>query len=750
MKKILLLAGCFFCLTIVSFGFDSKQFWNMVSETPAMKNGERQIVPDTYLTYSLDVPALKNMLAAAPMEFTSAAQADPVIITLPMPDGTFMDFAMVESPIMQEGLAVKYPFLKTYAGQGITNPSSWVRIDFTLFGFHALVRTAEDDIYIDPYSQQTTAEYLVYYRKDLTNSPNRINCQVADEDVNGDAQRAIQTNAVQRSIASNLRTYRLALACTGEYAAYFGGTVAGALSGMVTSINRVTGVYESELDIRLTLIANTDTLIFLNATTDPYNNNDGSAMLAQNQTTVTARIGSAYYDIGHVFSTGGGGIAGLGVVCVTGQKARGVTGSPAPSGDAFDIDYVAHEMGHQFGGNHTFNSTVGSCGGGNRAASAAYEPGSGVTIMAYAGICGSDNLANNSIAYFHTKSFDEIVIYSTNGNGNTCPVNTLTGNNAPYVTPGGTYNVPVGTAFQLNGTATDQDGDPLTYSWEQFDLGAASAWNAPTGNAPMYRSYAPSTTALRYFPKLSVVMNQVNAKGELITSYARTIKFRLTARDGKLNGGGVTYNDTLTTVNILQTSAPFAITYPNVTGISWPALSTQTVTWNNGGTDLAPFNEQFVNIYLSTNSGSTFPFIIATGVANNGSYTFTVPNQISNTCRMWVEGATAGSIFFDINDKAFAITAPVGIAEVNSLNTLVSVYPNPAKDQLNVFLGNELKGLTTLIVMNVAGQVTHQTTFNKLSSESTLTLNIKDLASGMYFVKIENAAGVAEKKLIVE
>ena len=854
MKKVLLLACGFMFALCTMKAADTKNCWAIKEETDAMKNSNRYIVPDAYQTYTLDINKLKTSLENAPLEFTAAAKSDPVTIALPLADGSFVDFVMVASPIMEEDLSEKYPFIKTYSGIAIGEKPGWVRIDFTLFGFHAMMRYDGNDVFVDPYSMQTTTEYIVYNKKDFTARNKSISCSFNDADANSRSINSISaqtSNTENRSIAGTLRTYRLALACTGEYAAFYGGTTAGALSGMVTSVNRVTGVYETELDIRLNLIANTDTLIFLNAATDPYDNNDGATMLGQNQTTVTSRIGNANYDIGHVFSTGGGGIANLGCVCNASAKAQGVTGSPSPAGDPFDIDYVAHEMGHQFGGNHTFNSVTGSCGGGNRNAGTAYEPGSGVTIMAYAGICGSDNLANNSIACFHTKSFDEIVNYTTLSTGNSCPVQTPTGNNAPVMSPGVAYYVPVGTAFKLNGSGTDPDGDTLTYSWEEFDLGPSGTWNAPAANAPIYRSYVPSVSGLRYFPKLSVVMSGTNVQGESKTAYARTLHFRFIGRDNKANGGGVTYNDTLTTVSVIQTSAPFAITYPDTAGIVWNIGSTRTITWNVGGTDQAPFNEPLVNIYLSTNAGTSFPITLATGVANNGSYTITVPNNPSNTCRIWVEGASSGSIFFDINNKNFiisdfAVTYPntsgitwntgssqtitwdvagtavapfnyqnvriflstdngvsysdtlalsvpnngsytivtpnkpsntcrikvfstlavpsllldvndtvftingfVGMAEENEAFHDIRILPNPASDHVQLYLGT-LTGITTLKIVSVTGQVIQSLSYMKKASEVTRQFDLKNIAAGVYFIKIENTVGFYTKKLIVQ
>lgn len=743
MKKLIVLLSIVAMPVLVL----SKNFWTPISENNAMRNKARQVVPLKYVTYELDFAALQNYLANAPKEFTPAARSGGLSLAIPFPDGTLKNFTMVESPIMEEGLAERYPDIKTYSGNGIEDKYLFVRVSITPLGFHAMVIAPGNHVFVDPYSKNNLTQCVVYYKKDFVKNAPPLTCNFdlvkENEERRNEIEQARLNNptTLNRSIGTALRTYRLALAANGEYTAYHGGTVAGALAAMVVSMNRVNGVYESELDIHMNLIANTDTLIFTNSTTDPYDNSDPGQMLGANKTTCNARIGSANYDIGHVFSTGSGGVAYLACVCGS-DKAQGTTGISDPVGDPFDIDYVAHEMGHQFGGNHTFNSVTGSCNG-NRAASAAYEPGSGVTIMAYAGICGTDNLANHSIANFHTKSFDEIINFSQLSGGNTCAVITPTGNNAPVINQGLTYTIPYSTPFWLDGGATDPDGDSLTYSWEQFDLGPAGSWNAPTGGAPLFRSYEPSLTAKRYFPKLANVLANTDTKGEKKPSYARVLHFRLTARDNKPGGAGVTYTDTTYAVNVIQTTAPFAITYPNVTGISWAVGSTQTITWNVGGTDVAPINTPNVNIYLSVDSGKTYPITIASNVPNNGAYTWTVTNnQVINGARVWVEGA--GNIFFDINDKNFSISGFVGVNNETALEN-IQIYPNPVKDNMTVNFGKPLSVDCSLLITDAAGRTIQKETAAK--GQTVCTFDVGKLASGTYLIELSLGTEKITKKI---
>jgi len=642
------------------FGFaqtSSESLWSNVHEAQIVTVGERHIVPQFYRTVKLDVNGMKNFLLKAPIEFSDETKSKIVILYLPMPDGSMQKFSIVESPIMAPELAAKYPEIKTYLGKGIDDPYASVRFDFTMHGFHAMILSPDGNVFIDPYSLGDTQNYISYYIIDYINSTKSFECEVLSDEGRINELNYLKGNQILTPTGPQLRTYRVAVAATGEYTAFFGGTVPQGLAAVVTSVNRVNGVYEKEVAVRMVLVANNDTLIFTNASTDPYTNNDGVAMLAQNQTTVDARIGSANYDFGHVFSTGGGGVAYLGVICVAGLKARGVTGSGAPVGDPFDIDYVAHEMGHQFAGNHSFNGSAGSCSGGNRNASTAYEPGSGSTIMAYAGICAPQNLQNNSDPYFHSINFDEIVNYTNFGSGNGCAVTTATGNSAPIVTvPTGGFYIPKSTPFSLTGSATDPNGDALTYCWEEFDLGPAGAPGTPSGNAPIFRSWNPTTSTTRYFPRLVNLLNNTTVIGEILPTYARTLTFRFTARDNKTGGGGVNYAQMQ--FNVDGNSGPFAVTSPN-TNVTWAGSSSQTVTWNVTNTNVAPVNCANVNILLSTDGGQTFPTVLLASTPNDGSESVVIPNTPTTLARIKVEAV--GNIFFDLSNVNFTIEEAIPV-----------------------------------------------------------------------------------------
>lgn len=629
--------------------------WSDLVESSVANQNERQIIPQKYRLVALDLAALQAQLAQAPQENSEAARNTARLISLPLPDGTFGRFRIVESPIMAPELAAQFPAIKTYAGQGIDDPTATVRFDWTPTGFHALLIAASGTVYIDPYQRNDTTTYISYYKRDFVAPTTKQFVEqppLVFDAKRAEALSALAAQGVPRSAGTQLRRYRLAVAATGEYTQFHGGTVNQALGAIVTTINRVTGVYEREVAVRLTLVANNHTIIYTNPNTDPYTNNDPGALLDENQAIIDSEIGNNNYDVGHVFSTGGGGLAALGVPCVTGWKAQGETGSSSPVGDPFDIDYVAHELGHQFGANHTFNGNAGACNG-NRNGSTAYEPGSGSTIMAYAGICGAQDLQPHSDDDFHTVSFDEIVIYTTQGDGNSCATITATGNTPPVPDAGASYTLPKQTPFTLTGSATDANNDPLTYEWEEFDLGPTGA--SSSTNPPFFRSFVATTSPSRTFPKWSNIINNTTTIGEVLPNTTRTLNFRFIARDNRSGGGGVNYDST--TVNVTTAAGPFQVTAPN-TAVTWNVGSNQTVTWNVASTNSAPVNCATVNIRLSTDGGLTYPVALANGVTNNGSASIIVPAQ--NTTSARVQVACATNIFFDISNVNFTISGSGG------------------------------------------------------------------------------------------
>lgn len=643
--------------------------WSDVSEALIPDKSNREIIPIVYRTLSLNHSALQLTLQRAPMEWTAEAHTQVVTLDLPLPNGEFSRFRIQESPIMAPELAARYANIRTYNGQALDNRALSVRFDLTPAGFHAMIFTPYGTVYIDPYSRGDIVHYVCYYKHHLLADEARRFIEEGPIDDVGSSDEIARL--VERGVApsgTHLRTYRLALATTGEYTIFHGGTVPAGMAAVVTAMNRVNGIYEREVAVRMVLIPNNDILIYTDPATDPYTNSSGSTMLGQNQSNLDNVIGNANYDVGHVFSTGGGGIAGLGVVCRTGNKARGVTGLPSPIGDPFYVDYVAHEMGHQFGANHTFNGNAGSCSG-NRSAANAYEPGSGSTIMAYAGICGSQNLQPNSDDYFHLRSIIEIVAYTTSGSGNGCPVTTVTGNNPPVVMPGsGGFTIPINTPFALTGSASDPESDPLTFCWEEYDLGPAGHPNSPSGTAPIFRSFLPATSPTRTFPKLSDLLNNTQTIGEILPSYGRTLMFRLTARDNRAGGGGVGYAEI--GFSATASAGPFLVTSPNTFTI-WSANTQQTITWNVANTNASPVSCPSVNILLSTNGGQTFDIALASGTPNDGSETVTVPLTPTTAARIRVEAAN--NIFFDISNVNFTISslgAPVLVSPPDNATSI--------------------------------------------------------------------------------
>ncbi|MDM8540493.1 M12 family metallo-peptidase [Desulfococcaceae bacterium HSG9] len=622
------------------------------------------IAPDKFRLFTLDETNLERILIQAPLERLDLPlrfRPMPAQINLPTPDGNYDTFEFSEAPVMAPELAAKYPEIRTYLGYRVGNPSISVRFDFTPAGFHAQVLAPGNTYYIDPYYKGES--YASYYRRDYR-STKKFKCFTESAHIE-DAQIERPARFAARS-GDVMREYRLAVACTGEYGVAVGATTkADALAAIVSTVNKVVGIFESELAIRLTLVGNNNLIVYINPAGDPFTSTDPTVLVGQSQAEIDAKIGNANYDIGHTFSTSDGGAAMSPSVCVA-SKATAVTGHPTtPSGNPFAVDYVAHEMAHQFNANHTFNGKTDGCTAGDWNNTTAYEPGSGSTIMGYASLCGADDLQANSDPYFHSASHDEIIEFITTGTGKlsaTCgalPQPTFI-NAIPTVDAGSDYNIPKATPFVLTGSGADTNtGDALTYLWEQRDRDQqATLAAADDGKIPLFRVFTPVATGQRYFPRLATLVTNTPDNKEKLPQLDRTMNFRLTVRDGK---GGVDSDDMQVTV--MAASGPFKLTYPNVPE-TLTGLSTITVTWDASSTTAAPVSAANVDIYLSTDGGLNYDTAspLASSTLNDGTQEITVPNIDTTTARVMVKAA--GNIFFDISDQNITINA-VPVPEIN-------------------------------------------------------------------------------------
>ena len=662
-----LLFGLF---TLTTFLFSSAQtpsVWELLSD-PLEDKIERLSDKEDYLSefkiYRLNLNLLITKLNINQGEF--------VILDIPNSTGEMIKFKVFESSIMHPLLQEKYLNIKTYKGVGIDDPTSTIRFSLSPLGFHALsssgIRSA---LFIEPYSTNDNTLYIVFNKSSVRDYDTDFECLVETDILNRTSQNnSNEFNGEGDIDDQKLRKYRLALSCTGEYSQNFAGngTVvqqkANVLAAMITSINRVNEIYERDLGIRLEFIANNDELIYLDPSTDPWQNEFNTTTAV----TIDNVIGVENYDIGHNYNDTGGGSAGcLGCVCSSNSqsnfhKGRAYTGSNNPVGDPFYIDYVAHEMGHQFYGWHTMNRC--SRSGNNTEV----EPGSGSSIMGYAGIC-NPNVQNQSDAHFNYVNIRDIGGYIKTGfnpaynvNVGICDDGITILNQPPDIDAGDDYVIPANTPFVLTGSAEDIDGnETLTYNWSQNDPEEAPNNTTPQSNwtsGPLYRSLLPSNLLKRYFPSLeTVVSGSLSSTWEVTPSVTRALNFAFTVRDNGSgfigdNGTGQVVTDEML-VEVIDTGEPFQVTSQNEANITWSSNTTEIITWNVGGTTSNGINTNEVDIFLSTNGGINFDIILATGVPNTGNAEIIVPNIPSLSCRIMVKGSN--QIFYSVNSTAFAI-----------------------------------------------------------------------------------------------
>lgn len=711
---------------------------------------------DHFETYQLNIENFKQQLSSAVLR--GSGNSNTAIIAFPNEFGKLEEFRVYEAPILAPDIAAEFPNIKTYVGFSTDNSGTRVRFSVTPQGVQSMIsRVGQSNTFLVPLSRNGNNQYIAYNKMSRANFVKEFECLTHDEEIKQEGDSSANRDADDQI----LRTFRIAISTTGEYTNFWddgnatnGNAQADALAQVVSTLNRVNEVFEVDMAVTFQLVSGTS-IIYPTAASDPYT----GSLNAQLQTTLTAQIGEANYDIGHLFAyAGNNGNAGcIGCVCVNGQKGSGFSahtfldndGGPYMT-DFFDIDYVPHEMGHQMGGNHTF--AFNTEGAGVNA-----EPGSGTSVMGYAGITGGNDVQDHSDAYFHYHSINQIL---NNLVTRTCWTSTPISNNPPVADAGSNFTIPKGTAFILKGSATDSDpNDVLSYCWEQTDSGATTNTNfAPTKTTgPLWRSRPPSVSPNRYMPIFSRVLagqltesNPVetvnNTSWETVSTVGRTLNFALTVRDrSEANGTGQTPQSSFDTmvVTVDPTAGPFTVTSQN-TNVLWNVGTSQTVTWNVAGTNVAPVNSPTVNILLSIDGGQTFPFTVASNVTNDGSETFTVPAIGGDTtqARLIVEGNN--NIFYAVNSTNFTIQGSEFVLNVpNPDVTVCSPNDGTYNFTYNTFLG--FTGTTTFSANGLPSGATiafsPATAVTDGTSVTATVSNTGSLAPGSYTFELVGTSG---------
>ncbi len=613
--------------------------------------------------YQLDIVAFNEALSAL-------NQQSPVFVSLPRMDGRLSQFQVTKTQVMATELAYKYPNIKTYKIQHINDPSIRGRMELVDEHLTALIKTDDTQELLKPDNTGGSYQHYTVQQKGVVPS-GTFSCGAQLNHPSSQLAMSLPENSQYRSAPNTLKKLRVAIATTVEYSQTFCGTTPAVLAEVVKAVNRINEIYESELAITLELVNNNEDIIFLSS--DQYNNDDATQMLGVNDQIINSVIGSTNYDLGHVFSTGGGGLASIGGVCSNNVKASGITGISTPFNDPFWVDYVAHEMGHQLGAEHTFNGTTGSCAGINRVTDSAYEPGSGSTIMAYAGICGGENLQTNSDASFHFVSIEQID--TTLKNNPSCGTNVAYSSihsgqsniHQPIADAGADYHIPVKTPFMLTASASDKDGDTLYYQWDGADKGSSTntgTFGTDDGSRPLFRSNLPQTNATRYFPALVKLLTGVEHKGEVLPTTSRSINFKLKVTDNK---GGLATDDVILTSE--STIGPFKVTSQQ-TAKKYLAGSSVTINWDVANSDSSPVNCSQVDIQLLNLKADYSRFSqqnLLSATTNDGSATVVLPNENSAVNRFLVK--CSDNVFFAINQSDFSIENGFGTASNSDFST---------------------------------------------------------------------------------
>ncbi len=644
------------------YGYAQTDYWQAEApQNTVMGRSIKHLDLQKTKVFSLEQEAFRRQLQAGRKDVNGEKT-----VYFPDETGTLIPFQVSEASVLSPELAAKYPGIRSYKGYSLTNKKDRIRFSVSHRGVQSMI--VHTDKGSTTFMQKTTREsnrYVVYNKdsKDFANSG--FICRTrSDVEKSLGGTTFLGGTTLKLVDDQVLRKYRIAVSATGEYTAFHGGTIADALAAINATLTRVNEVFETDLAVTLELVANTDQVIYTDAATDPYTGNFNS----QTQTTLTSVIGEANYDVGHLFhqDTDNGNAGFIGSVCRDGQKGSAFSSGTTPEGDTYDLDFVGHELGHQFGANHTWSFE-------SEGTSVQAEPASGTTIMGYAGIAPGNNVAPNGDDYFHYFSILQITAYL----GTTsCAMETPLTNNPPVITATGDFVIPRSTAFVLTGNATDPDGNTLTYAWEQIDDGVVTtATFGPTNpSGANFRSRRPSLSPERYFPQLARVVQgnlvqtnpATNSAWETVSDVAREMNFALTVRDNA-NGGGQVASD-LVKVRVVNNAGPFVVT-SQTTSETYTAGTSQEVLWDVAQTNETPINAQMVDILLSTDGGLSFPIFLAEDVPNNGAHTVLLPATATTSARIMVRAKN--NIFFAVNTSNFTINAAQAVLDFDALEFTV-------------------------------------------------------------------------------
>lgn len=738
MKSLFTFLFCFFALNFLGA---QSNFWTAISEERIMlpPSAAPTLYATSYQTLALDYEALAQSLQGAPLAFTPEAKVQPAEVILPLPDGRMEAFEVVESRIMAPELAAKYPHIKAFTAISKERPLVTARFEVTPKGFTGGIHTPEGRVYIAPYATQQTRYYHIYYKRHERAADSQpLTCgydELTQDELTADdqhEQRSLEELAFRGPDAESvpLRTYRMALVCTGEFAQTFGGTMDDVMSAYAISLNRLNEILQLEMAVTMELIPNNDDLIHLNPGTDPFNTaNVGGSLLGQNQAFLNGAIGLGSYDIGHIFTGGCTDVGGVvsGGVCTSG-KGRGVTCFSSSNIFSIVTRILSHEVGHQFAAGHSFNNCPGSLD--QLSAGNAFEPGSGSTIMSYNGACGNQNIGGGLAEYYNIGSLEDFIGYARVGTGSTCGSELLTANHFPEIQMDyeDGFWIPSSTPFELSADATDEDGDALTYIWEQYDTGPVSDMGDPSDNAPLFRSFPPSSGGKkRVFPRLNKILNNNFDNTEVLPTYDRDMTFQFVVRDNNPDVGGVVWEKVAFKAD--GNSGPFEVLSPNEAQAVWRGGEYREVTWNVANTTNNRVNCQYIDILLSVDGGSSFPYVLLEDTPNDGSAFVDVPDVPTDEARIRIQASD--NIFFDINNADFLIEAATEPGYAMSLAPatfpLVCLPSEPLDIEINT---NAILDYDTTLMLSLVGELPAGTSASFASDtlpvgeSTTLTLDL--------------------------